>query len=180
MHAGDVILYRHNDNRHPFLWEDASQPGARWHRPGEGPAQYLADTPQGAWAEFLRHEEITEEADHDGVTRALWAVEVGDPDNTVAPALPEATARGGRGTHRACQDEAARLRAEGATALRTRSAALRDGRASGWRVELGLREGAPADGMTYVLFGRRPDLVGWRVVDRGRPPVEVLGAVRHF
>src|SRR5205823_2277822 len=30
---------------------------------GDGPAQYFADTPVGAWAEFLRHEGITDEAD---------------------------------------------------------------------------------------------------------------------
>jgi hypothetical protein len=49
------------------LWEAASQPAARWHADGEGPAQYLADTPVGAWAEFLRHEGITDEADLSGV-----------------------------------------------------------------------------------------------------------------
>lgn len=174
-----MILYRHNDNRFPFLWEDASQPGARWHRPGEGPAQYLADTPGGAWAEFLRHEEITEEADLEGVERAMWAVEVGEPD-TVAPELSEAVTLGGRATYPACQDEAARLRAVGATALKTKSAALEDGQACGWRVELGFRAGPVADGMTFVLFGRRPELIGWLVVDRGRPPVEVLAAVRHL
>lgn len=174
-----MILYRHNDNRYPFLWEDASQPSARWHRLGEGPAQYFADTPAGAWAEFLRHEEITEEADLDGVTRAMWAVEVGEPD-TVESELPEVVARGGRDTYPACQDEAARLRAEGARGLKSKSAALADGRASGWRVELGFREGLAADGVTYVLFGTRPNLVGWLVVDRGRPPVELLTAVRPF
>ena len=174
-----MILYRHNDNRYPFLWEDASQPSARWHRLGEGPAQYFADTPAGAWAEFFRHEEITEEVDLEGVTRAMWAVEVGDPD-VVTPPLPEAVTRGGRDTYAACQDEAARLRASGASGIRTTSAALQDGAASGWRVEVGFREGPSRNGTTYVLFGRRPDLLGWLVVDRGRPPVEVLTAVRHF
>lgn len=174
-----MILYRHNDNRYPFLWEDATQPSARWHRVGEGPAQYFAGTPGGAWAEFLRHEEISEEADLEGVSRALWAVEVGDPD-TSAPKLPEVLSRGGRDSYPACQDEAARLRADGATALVAKSAALRDGRAGGWRVELGFREGPRADGMTFVLFGTQPDVVGWLVVDRGRPPVETLTAVRHF
>jgi hypothetical protein len=173
-----VILYRHNDNRFPFLWEDAAQPSARWHRDGEGPAQYFADTPGGAWAEFLRHEEITDEADLAGVARALWAVDVGEPD-TVEPDVPEIVTRGGPDTYAACQAEAARLRRAGATALRTKSAALRDGGAAGWRVDLGLRAGPPAEGMTYVIFGARPGVVGWRVVDRGCPPVEVLGTVRH-
>ena len=71
-----MILFRQCDRRFPFLWEAANQPAARWHADGEGPAQYLADTPSGAWAEFLRHEGITNEADLAGVERALWAVEV--------------------------------------------------------------------------------------------------------
>ena len=71
-----MIAFRHCDRRWPFLWESAVQPQARWHGEGEGPVQYLADTPDGAWAEFLRHEEITDEADLAGVSRALWAVSV--------------------------------------------------------------------------------------------------------
>jgi hypothetical protein len=66
-----VILYRHADPRFPFLWESAEQPAARWHGPGQGPVQYLADTPDGAWAEFLRHEGIREEAELVNVRRAL-------------------------------------------------------------------------------------------------------------
>ncbi len=54
-----MILYRHAPTGLPFFWETADQPEARWHGPGEGPAHYLADTPDGAWAELLRHEEIT-------------------------------------------------------------------------------------------------------------------------
>lgn len=174
-----MIGYRHTDRRFPFLWEDAGQPSARWHRSGEGPAHYFADTPQGAWAEFLRHEEITDEADLGGVSRALWAVEVGDPIAT-APDLPEMVARGGRESYRACQIEAAACRAEGATALDAKSAALRDGAAGGWRVDRGLREAPPANARVLVLYGPRPDLTGWLIVDRARPPTEILGAVRHF
>ncbi|HEX2041004.1 MAG TPA: RES domain-containing protein [Acidimicrobiales bacterium] len=174
-----MIVYRHNDSRYPFLWEDGAQPAARWHRPGEGPVHYFADTPGGAWAEFLRHEEITEEGDLEGVSRALWAVEIGDPDVS-APALPDDVVTGGLDSYSSCQGEAARLRAEGATALVARSAALGDGAAHGWRVELGFRMGPRADGRVFVLFGRRPELVGWLVVDRGRPPAELLTDVRHL
>jgi hypothetical protein len=46
------MLFRHTDPRFPFLWESTDQPPARWHDRGEGPVQYLADTPDGAWAEF--------------------------------------------------------------------------------------------------------------------------------
>lgn len=176
---GHVILYRHNDSRFPFLWEDSRQPAGRWHNDGEGPAQYFSDTPGGAWAEFLRHEEIVEVADLEGVSRALWAVEVGEP-TSAAPALPDLVCRGGLGSYPTCQSEARRLRDAGVTVLQAKSAALKNGLAAGWRVELGFREGPPADGRVFVLFGPRPELIGWLIVDRGRPPTELLDAVHHF
>lgn len=58
-----MIVFRQADPRYPFLWDTAAQPPARWHGPGEGPAHYFADTPAGAWAELLRHEEITDPDD---------------------------------------------------------------------------------------------------------------------
>ena len=74
-----MIAFRQVDARYPFLWEDASQPAGRWHGDGEGPAHYFADTPDGAWAEFLRHEEIDDPADLKTIRRQIWAVEIGDP-----------------------------------------------------------------------------------------------------
>ena len=71
-----MIVFRHADPRLPFLWETAGQPSGRWHEAGRGPAHYLADTPEGAWAEFLRHEEISDPADLAGVRRAMWAIEI--------------------------------------------------------------------------------------------------------
>ena len=68
--AVTVIAFRHTDPRYPFLWECGSQPAGRWHAQGEGPAHYFNDTPDGAWAEFLRHEEITEPEDLSGIRRA--------------------------------------------------------------------------------------------------------------
>ena len=58
-----MIVYRHTDPRFPFLWESAGQPGSRWNVAGEGPVNTFADTPEGAWAELLRHEEIADPAD---------------------------------------------------------------------------------------------------------------------
>jgi hypothetical protein len=66
-----MIVYRHADPRFPFLWETAAQPPARWHGAGEGPVQYLADTPDGAWAEFMRHEGIATESELMNVRRVL-------------------------------------------------------------------------------------------------------------
>jgi FMN phosphatase YigB (HAD superfamily) len=174
-----MILFRHADPRFPFLWERADQPEARWHRTGEGPVHYFADTPDGAWAEFLRHEEIREPEDLAGIRRALWAIEVSDPGET-RPELSEPILLGGFESYAECQAEAARLHALGLTGFRVISAALLPNGARGWIVDGGLREGPSREGQVHILFGLRPDLIGWRTVDEGRPHPDLLGLVRHF
>jgi len=174
-----VICYRHADPRLPFLVESAAQPPARWHGEGEGPVQYLSDTPDGAWAEFLRHEEIADPEDLATVRRAMWAVEVPDED-LPTPDLPPEVLTGGPGTYRACRDEARRLRGRGARGIVAPSAALLPGAAGGWRVEGGLAPGPRRDGRTIVLFGRRPDLVGWAAAGQGRPREDLLRRVRQL
>jgi len=173
------LLFRHAHPLHPFLWESPAQPPARWHAAGEGPVTYLADTPDGAWAEFLRHEGITDPEDLAGVARALWAVEVEELPEAV-PDLPDAALRGGVDSYDACRAEAARLRAEGADGLVAPSAALEADAAGGCVVDGGLRPAPPRTPHTVVLFGRRPDLVGWRACARGRPHPDLLAAVRHL
>lgn len=174
-----MIVFRHTDPRFPFLWEDPSQPPGRWHGEGEGPAHYFADTPYGAWAELVRHEEIVDPADLAGLRRALWAVELPEVPE-IRPELPESTMQGGTQTYPSCRAEARRLRSEGASALRAPSAALLPGGARGWIVESGLRPGPERDGEIYALFGPRRDLAGWPVVVEGRPPADVLERVRQF
>jgi hypothetical protein len=170
--------FRHADSRFPPLWESGAQPAARWHAPNQGPVHYFADTPDGAWAEFLRHEEITDPADLATVERAVWAMEI--PDAGYADVqLPRAVVTGGEDTYAACQAEAARLVAGGAKAIQAPSAALKAGAAAGWRVDSGLRLAPPRDGWVHVLFGRRPDLTGWRVAV-GHPSADLLPNVRHF
>lgn len=172
-------VFRHCDPRFPFLWEASSQPAGRWHVGGEGPVHYFADTPYGAWAELLRHEEIREPEDLAGLERAFWTVELADIP-TVVPSLPGAVMTGDPETYPACRREAARLRRQGATGLRAPSAALEPGAARGWKVEQSLRQASAQDGEVFVLFGRRPDLVGWQIMAHGQPPPEVLDRVRHF
>jgi hypothetical protein len=71
-----MIVYRHADPRFLFLWESAAQPSARWHGLDDEPVQYFADTPDGAWAEFLRREGITASgccgAERDGTVLAVF------------------------------------------------------------------------------------------------------------
>jgi hypothetical protein len=177
-----VRVFRHADPRFPFLWESQDQPAARWNAAADGPVQYLADTPDGTWAEFLRHEGITEADDLPGIERDVWAVElpVGEMP-TEAPGLSHAVLTGGTDSYSACQTEARRLRDRGAVGLRAPTAALLSGDARGWRVQGGrLLPGPPRDGEVVVLFGTRPDLVGWRVCSHGRPDARVLPKVRHL
>lgn len=174
-----MIGFRDCDRRWPFLWEIRNQPAARWNHEGDGPAQYVADTPDGAWAEFLRHEEITDELDLAGVSRALWSVDV-DVTGASEPALPRGVMTGDLSSYPKCQAEARHLRDHGVTEISAPSAALEPGGASGYRVEIGFCPGVPRDGIVYVLFGARPDVTGWLIVDAGRPPVELLRRVRHL
>jgi hypothetical protein len=174
-----VIVFRHCDSRLPFLWEDPEQPSGRWHDLGEGPVHYLADTPDGAWAEFIRHEEIDDPADLATVTRALWAIDV-PVEGHPRPALPMRILVGDADTYPECRAEARRLRAEGHRGLVAPSAALLPRGASGWRVDGGPVTGPPRDGAVLALFGRRPDLIGWSATISGRPSADLLPKVRHF
>ena len=173
-----MIAFRHTDPRVPFLREHAPQPPGRWNTPDEL-THYFCDTPDGAWAEFLRHEEIIDAEDIPTIRRALWAVEIGD-ELAARPELPEQTLIGGFATWADCQREASLLRQRGAVAITAQSAALRSGGAHGWRVDGGLRPGAATDGRVFALFGSRPDLVGWAATAVGHPKPELLSRVRHF
>ena len=174
-----MISFCHTDPRFPFLWEDADQPAGRWHVAGEGPAHYFCDTPDGAWAEFIRHEKITDPEDVLTIRRTLWAVDLGD-EPSQAVTLPLETLTGGTDTYASCQAEVRRLRQRGVSRLVVPSAALLPGGAQGWRVDGGLQPGPLRDGQVTVLFGRRPDMIGWPAAREGRPGEELLSRVRRF
>lgn len=57
-----------------------SQQSGRWHRQGEGYAQYLALEAPGAWCELIRYERIRAEARAAEYTRRLWLVYVNEGD----------------------------------------------------------------------------------------------------
>ena len=160
-----MIAFRQVDGRYPFLWETADQPEGRWHADGEGPAHYFADTPDGAWAEFLRHEEITDVDDLKTIRRQMWAVEIGSAPGAGVYAAPR-TLAGGPETYRTCQEESRRLRGSGVDRLAAPSAAL--------------KPGTGQDGVVVVIFGPTTDLVGWLAADAARPAPELLRRVRHY
>ncbi len=175
--AAKRLGFRHCDSRMPFLWQSDQQPAARWHGEGEGPANYFADTPVGAWAEFLRHEGITDASDLAGVRRSLWVVELPD-DGYAGPKLPMRTLTGGLSSYGACQAEARRLRDAGAARLEAPAAALKPGTARGWTAAPDLVPALePRDGKVWVVFGPC-EAVGWPAVVAGAPPQEVLPLVR--
>jgi hypothetical protein len=173
-----MILFRHVDPRYPFLWETLDQPAARWHDVGDGPVHYLSDTPDGAWAEFLRHEEITDPEDLAGIERTMWAIDVTRPP-TRRSGLPLQVITGGPEGYPRCRRYARRLRAEGEPGFSVEGAALQRGEARGWRVRNGLWPGDDRNGRVVVLFGPRPDLTGWPAATAGRPPVYLLERVRY-
>jgi len=174
-----MIVFRQADARYPFLWEDRQQPPARWHAAGDGPAHYFADTPDGAWAEFLRHEEITDAADLATISRRMWAAEIPD-EPAEAVRLPKDVLTGDAASHSRCQAEAARLRAAGTRRLIAPSAALVDHGATGTVVRDGARPGPPRNGVTIVIFGPPDHIVGWIAGDAARPPEDLLARVRHY
>jgi hypothetical protein len=175
-----ITLYRQCDSRFAFLWASERQPEGRWHAPDNGPVQYLANSPDGAWAELLRHEGILEIDDLGGITRALWAVELAEVPEA-RPSLDDATSRGDQASYAACQVEAERIREGGNEGLVAPSAALRGGDPTPWRAvgEANIAAGERS-ATVVVLFGPRPDLEGWLMVDRGAPPSHVMAHVRHF
>lgn len=173
-----MIVFRQTDSRYAFLWEDSSQPAGRWHGTGEGPAHYFADTPDGAWAELLRHEEITDAEDLATIHRQMWVVDIGDgPAEPVSVSVASAT--GNRDSYQTCQAEARRLRQAGTRRLSAPSAALTSGAARGVVVADGPRPGPARDGRVIVVFGSPARITGWIAAD-GRPPADLLDRVRHL
>ena len=100
--------YRVVDVRFPPVGADADQPEGRWHAEGEGPCHYLATTPEGAWAEVLRHEALRDPDDVVDLHRSLWVVELPTPEAHVT--VPRTTAAVFRLSWSRCQDAARVLR----------------------------------------------------------------------
>lgn len=175
-----MIVFRNTDVDVPFSWDSDRQPAQRWHDDGEGPAQYTSSTPDASWAEFLRHNGITDADDLAGIERTMWAVEIDDDEPTGLPVLPIATLTGGVSSYPACRRESARLRGSGSTRLIATSAAVLPGTPSGWLSRADLVPGPARDEVTMVLFGARPEFVGWVTATHGQPDPSLLGRVRHL
>ena len=172
-----MIAFRHVDQRFPFLREESGNGDGRWNRKGEL-THYFADTPDGAWAEFLRHENISDPADLAYVRRSIWAVDIG-AEPPELDGLTREIATGDSKVHKRQRDLFLNyVKRSGKKEFSAPSAALQPGGACGWRVDGGLTPGPSRDGKVFVLYGSRPDLVGWAATVDGRPPEDLLGRVR--
>lgn len=70
--TGGVTLFRYSSYDVPFWVESNTRPG-RWHEVGDPPTQYWSLTPDGAWAELIRAEDLTTEDELDQVRMPMWA-----------------------------------------------------------------------------------------------------------
>lgn len=68
---GSITLFRWSDYDVPFWARNNSRPG-RWHVVGNPPTQYWSMTPDAAWAELIRTEDLRLEEDLDLVRMPLW------------------------------------------------------------------------------------------------------------
>lgn len=128
--------FRQVGHAQPPLWHDAGlggvpvQSSGRWHRRGEGYAQYVALSPAGAWAELVRYfalrtpEAVVEQR------RSLWQAYVVLDDVADLSTFDDWTACGldpevaVADDHAECQKLAAWLQGEGYRGVLAPSAAL--------------------------------------------------------
>ncbi len=71
----ELVAFRQTDYDVPFWARDNSQPG-RWNVIGDPPTQYWSLHPDGAWAEFLRQEELTAVGDLERLRRPIWVCRI--------------------------------------------------------------------------------------------------------
>jgi len=168
--------FRYSSYDVPF-WARSNTSDERWHSAGDGATQYLSATPDGAWAELIRSDNLRSDADLALVQMPLWQamieqVHIADySDFETAERAnfnPEALVDDEQA---ACRAEGRRLREAGFAGVLYPSAAL------------------PGE-QNLVLFGPRI-LLPWGAARRlasgipainltvGSPPRELLARVRH-
>ena len=164
----------------------SGQPSGRWHRKGEGYAQYLARSPVGAWAELVRQLTLRTSEQIETVHRRMWqvAVEAGDIADLstfakyVECGLDPEIAVGDHATSQRLADD---LRAAGYSGVLSPSAALPDIDAPnltlfGPRIEIVVDAAVPSR--------RNPDPGLWcfavLLADRAGPPADLLTRTRFL
>lgn len=171
-----ATYFRYSSYDVPF-WVRANTTNERWHKHGDAATQYLSATPDGAWAELIRNENLRSEADLSLVAMPLWQAQIDHAriadyrdfeSAELAGFDPESLIDDDQS---ACQAEGQRLRASDFAGVLYPSAAL------------------PGE-QNLVLFGPRI-LLPWGASRRlasgipgsrltvGAPPRDLLPRVRH-
>lgn len=168
------MAFRYSSYDVPF-WVRPNTLPQRWNLAGEGCTQYWSLSPEGAWAEHIRANDVTTEAELEEVRIPIWVCRLScmgliDLRQAEARDHYELTAADLTSPDwSACQRAATRMRMEGARGLLTPSAALADAA----NVTLfGPRR--------QITFDRRPALasaVPATIVAIGRPPRKLVERV---
>ena len=112
------------------LWVRPNSTGQRWNRTREAPTQYFSLSPEGAWAELIRAEDLTTPADVRLVIMPMWVLRVHETHVADYRTFEKAAAAGFppdalvADDHERCQAEATRLREQGFRGVLAPSAAL--------------------------------------------------------
>jgi RES domain-containing protein len=173
----------------PPFWHPGSirrptpQPPARWHRQGEGYAQYCSLETDGCWSELVRWEAIRSEADRQEYRSKLWQLWPEETDIADLASFDTITACGldpaifVDDDRRPCQAIADELRAAGYRGLLSPSASLPG--VTNLTLFDARRELFARPGSTPNI---RPDLYVHvnLAADLSPPPAHILGIVRYY
>lgn len=127
--AFEDVAFRWSDYDTP-VWARPNSAAQRWNRTREAPTQYLSCTPEGAWAELVRAEDLTTVAEVRLVSMPLWALRVRETRVADYGTFEKADAAGFPPDalvdedHERCRAEATRLREHGFRGVLAPSAAL--------------------------------------------------------
>jgi RES domain-containing protein len=69
--SAEIVAFRYCDHDVPF-WARPNTRSGRWHLAGTEATQYWSLTPDGAWAELIRLEELTSEVELKRVRMPIW------------------------------------------------------------------------------------------------------------
>jgi RES domain-containing protein len=69
------VAFRWTSYDVPF-WARPNSRSGRWNRAGEEPTQYWSLDPEAAWAELIRHENLTSEEELDLVRMPFWVCRI--------------------------------------------------------------------------------------------------------
>jgi RES domain-containing protein len=176
IHFG-AVAFRYSDYDMPF-WARANTLDGRWHCAATQPTQYLSLSPDAAWADRIRHENLRNELEVAMIRMPLWVAMIDENriadyatfDKAEAAGFPPDALVDDDWTR--CQEEGERLRALGFRGVLAPASAL------------------PGEKCVTLFGGRRA--VDWddeplvasairaKIVTVGSPPTDLVHRVRFF